>query len=107
MRPLPGGGVELDAAELRIVAALLPVAVREVERRDRVVVPGAQELAYAARLVSVGLGASVVASVTAISDAPSLRRWVPCIDCGVETDRPRRDRCDRCRKRRERAAKAG
>jgi len=99
----PDGRIVLEGDDVQVLAAGLPVVARELWRRDRVQDARVERLAYQAALLSGRLGATTVASVTDISTAPSLRRWVPCVDCGEETDRPRRGRCDRCRKRVARA----
>jgi hypothetical protein len=87
------------------VAYLARLGLEVVERRDGVRDPELRalvaELAREARAARYDVGP--VASVTSITEAPSLRRWVVCGDCGEQTDRPRRGLCDRCRKRRARA----
>lgn len=98
--------MNLDGEVLQAAAFLAARGLRDVERVDgcrdyrlRRVVYELDLAARAARFVQV----TAIASVTDIAAAPSLRT-VECVDCGVETERPRRGRCNKCRMRRARAS---
>lgn len=92
--------------DLVVIAKLATIGLREVERRDgrdyalRVVVERLDVEARAARFVP-----SMVASVTSITEAPSLQ--ARCDRCGrPPADRLRKGLCDRCRMRARRAGNA-
>jgi hypothetical protein len=94
--------MNVDGDDLQVLAVVLRWATPRWEREN-----GHRwwELRDLARRVDQAARAdrfapSVVASVTYLPPA----RTVECVDCGVETDRPRKGRCNKCRMRRARAS---
>lgn len=98
MRLDENGRVVMERAELEVLARAARVGLRDL-RRDRVPQPVLERALYDSALLLGQLGATVACSVTAITDAPSRRVWVRCVECDRSTDRPRRRRCEACYKR--------
>jgi hypothetical protein len=95
--------------ELRTLAKLAGIGLVEVERRDGVRDWVLRDLVRRVELEArVSASPSMVASVTAIAEAPSRRVWRRCVECGRSVDvKLRRGRCGACYQRWRRGHSGG